>query len=211
MGEKIFVTGIDTEVGKTIISAVLVEALMADYWKPIQAGDLDYSDTMKVRELVSNDSSVFFEETYRLNTPASPHLAARLDNLSISMEEMNAPETNNNLIIEGAGGLMVPINDEGDFILDLVHKMSTKIVLVSKNYLGSINHTISAFEMLKSRGLKVDMLVFSGHANSETESIIEKHISPNVVLRFPFCERLNSGAINDYLSDNKKLIISEFS
>ena len=100
MGEKIFVTGIDTEVGKTIISAVLVEALMADYWKPIQAGDLDYSDTMKVRELVSNDSSVFFEETYRLNTPASPHLAARLDNLSISMEEMNAPETNNNLIIE---------------------------------------------------------------------------------------------------------------
>lgn len=211
MGEKIFVTGIDTEVGKTIISAVLVEALKADYWKPIQAGDLDYSDTMKVRELVSNDSSVFFEETYRLNTPASPHLAARLDNLSISMEQMIAPETNNNLIIEGAGGLMVPINDEGDFILDLVHKMSTKIVLVSKNYLGSINHTISAFEMLKSRGLKVDVLVFSGHTNSETESIIEKHISPNVVLKFPFYERLNSGSINDYLISNKKLIISEFS
>ncbi|MBT4775493.1 MAG: dethiobiotin synthase [Crocinitomicaceae bacterium] len=211
MCEKIFVTGIDTEVGKTIISAVLVEAMVADYWKPIQAGDLDYSDTMKVRDLVSNDTSVFFEENYRLKTPASPHLAARLDDLSISIEQINAPRTSNNLIIEGAGGLMVPINDEGDFILDLVEKMATKIVLVSKNYLGSINHTVSAFEMLKSRGLKVDLLVFSGHTNFETESIIEKHILPKSVLKFPFFEQLNSRVINEFSCNNKKLIFSGFS
>ena len=210
MGEKIFVTGIDTGVGKTIVSAVLVDALGADYWKPIQAGDLDHTDTMKVNELISNKVSVFFEEAFRLNTPASPHIAARIDGVLIDLDTMRIPESENNMIVEGAGGLMVPINDGGDFILDLVKKIATKIVLVSKNYLGSINHTISAFEMLKSRGLKVDLLVFSGNSNLESESVIEKHISPGSVLRFPHYDCINSDTISGFLFKYKDLITSEF-
>jgi dethiobiotin synthetase len=115
--QKIFVTGIGTDVGKTIVSAVLVEALQADYWKPIQAGDLDNSDTQKVQRLVTNTKSQFHKEAYRLNTPASPHYAAELDGIEISLNNIQLPQTTNQLIIEGAGGLMVPINQKGETII----------------------------------------------------------------------------------------------
>jgi dethiobiotin synthetase len=125
------VTGIGTEIGKSITSAVLVKYLKADYWKPIQSGDLDYSDTMKVQKLVSNLQTKFHIESYRLTQPYSPHYSAKLDEVNISLSEIKLPETENNLIVEGAGGLMVPLNDK-DLIIDLIAHLGLEVILVSK-------------------------------------------------------------------------------
>ena len=116
MNKSFFVTGIGTEIGKTVISALLVQALKADYWKPVQAGDLDFGDADKVKSWTDQTGNIFHPGSYLLNTPMSPHAAAERDGLVISMNEMKLPETTNHLIVEGAGGLMVPLND-GDCII----------------------------------------------------------------------------------------------
>lgn len=168
---KIFVTGIGTDVGKTIVSAVLTEALEADYWKPVQAGDLDQSDSIKLKNLISNEKTIIHPEGIKLSQPMSPHAAAEIDNISIDLSEFNLPKTENNIIIEGAGGLMVPLNDK-DLIVDLIEHLGAEVVLVSQNYLGSINHTILSVEVLKNRGVKVLGIVFNGNENLETEKYI---------------------------------------
>lgn len=168
---RLFVTGIGTEVGKTVISAILTEALEADYWKPVQAGDLDYSDTHKVKDLVSNSKSVFHSETHVLNHPMSPHAAAERDGVEISLNDFKIPHTDNNLVIEGAGGLMVPLNRR-DCIIDLIEGLGVEAVLVSRNYLGSINHTLLSVEALKSRGIAIKGIIFNDVENAETESVI---------------------------------------
>ena len=169
--QQLFVTGISTEVGKTIASAILVEALQADYWKPIQAGELEHSDSHKIVELISNSKSVIQKNSYALKTPMSPHAAAALENIVIDREQINAPETENHLVIEGAGGLLVPLNDE-DTILDIIMP-NYKVVVVSRHYLGSINHTLLTVGWLKERGYDV-FLIFSGNENKTTEEIILK-------------------------------------
>ena len=168
---RLFVTGIGTEVGKTVISAILTEALEADYWKPVQAGDLDYSDTHKVKDLVSNSKSVFHCETHALNHPMSPHAAAERDGVEISLNDFQIPKTDNHLVIEGAGGLMVPLNRK-DCMIDLIEGLGVEAVLVSRNYLGSINHTLLSVEALKSRGIAIKGIIFNDEENAETESVI---------------------------------------
>lgn len=167
---KIFVTGISTDVGKTVVSAILTESLQADYWKPIQAGDLQNSDSSKVGDLISNSRTVIHPERYQLNTPASPHLAAEIDNIIIDRTEINEPKTENHLIIEGAGGLFVPINDN-DNIIDLI-KTEYQVVVVSRHYLGSINHTLLSIEALQNRNISILGIVFSGDENPATEKLI---------------------------------------
>jgi dethiobiotin synthetase len=167
---KLFVTGIGTDVGKTIASAILVEALQADYWKPIQAGDLDHSDSIKVSALLSNSKSHIFENSYKLNTPASPHYAAQLDGITIDLSQIKEPKTANHLVIEGAGGLLVPLNDTA-CIIDLIQK-DYEVILVSRHYLGSINHTLLSLEALKSRNIPCAGIIFSGDENPATEAII---------------------------------------
>lgn len=169
---KLFITGIGTDVGKTIASAVIVEALEADYWKPIQAGDLDLSDTQKVKSKIKNQKSQFHPNAYALNTPASPHLAASVDGITIDLKQIIEPKTNNHLVIEGAGGILVPLNDT-DCIIDLIRK-EYKVIIVSRHYLGSINHTLMTFETLKNRNIKVSGIIFSGDENKATEEIILK-------------------------------------
>ncbi|MEM6864480.1 MAG: dethiobiotin synthase, partial [Bacteroidota bacterium] len=143
----VFITGISTEVGKTLASAIVVEALEADYWKPIQAGDLDRSDSHKIGQLVSNLKSRIHPNTYALNTPMSPHAAAEIDGVSIDLKKIVPPETQNHLVIEGAGGLLVPLN-ETDTINDLILP-EYKVIVVSRHYLGSINHTLLTVERLQ--------------------------------------------------------------
>lgn len=167
---KLFITGIGTDVGKTITSAIVTQALEADYWKPIQAGDLDNSDSHKIQRYICNDKTIIHENSYKLNTPASPHLAAELDNVTIDLKKIIEPKTDNHLVIEGAGGLLVPLN-ENDSIIDLIQK-DYKIILVSRHYLGSINHTLLSFEALKSQNLNVAGIIFSGDENQATEEII---------------------------------------
>lgn len=167
---KLFITGIGTDVGKTIASAIVIQALEADYWKPVQAGDLDQSDSHKIQKYISNDKTIIHENSYKLNTPASPHYAAELDGITIDIKKINEPKTSNHLVIEGAGGLLVPLNDH-DCIVDLIQK-DYKIIVVSRHYLGSINHTLMTFEILKSRKLNIAGIIFSGDENKATEEII---------------------------------------
>jgi dethiobiotin synthetase len=167
---KLFITGIGTDVGKTVASAIVTEALEADYWKPIQAGDLDASDTHKVKSRISNKKSQFHSNAYALNTPASPHYAASIDGVVIDLKNIKEPKTDNHLVIEGAGGVLVPLNDT-NCVIDLIQQ-DYKVILVSRHYLGSINHTLMTFEALKSRGIAIAGIIFSGDENKATESII---------------------------------------
>ena len=194
---KIFVTGIGTEIGKTIVSAVLTEALKADYWKPVQCGELDNSDTMKVQRLVGNKDSVFHPEAYRLAGFMSPHAAAPLEGVEIGLDSIIIPDTNNTLIIEGAGGLLVPLNGK-DLVIDLIDELDCEVVVVSQNYLGSINHSLLTIAALKERNIPITGIVFNGDVNKETEKIIlditgvkylgrlnqEKEITPEVIANY---------------------------
>ena len=167
---KLFITGIGTDVGKTIASAIVTQALEADYWKPIQAGDLDNSDSHKIQKYISNNTTEIHANSYKLNTPASPHLAAAKDGITIDIKNIIEPKTTNHIVIEGAGGLLVPLNDT-DCIIDLIQK-DYKVILVSRHYLGSINHTLLSFEALKSRKIPLAGIIFSGNENKATEEII---------------------------------------
>lgn len=175
-----FVTGISTEVGKTIASAILVEALNADYWKPVQAGELDNCDTKKVERLVSNSKSVFHKNSYALKTPMSPHAAADIDGVSIKLKDIKPPKTKNNLVIEGAGGLLVPLNNS-ETILDII-KPNYKVIVVSRHYLGSINHTLLTLKVLQDKGFDVS-IVYSGNEHKTTENIIQKMTKAKIIGR----------------------------
>ncbi len=171
MSEVYFVTGIDTNIGKTIASAVLVESLKADYWKPVQCGDLEHSDSMKVAELISNTDTKIHPETHRLQTPASPHLAAEIEERLIQLSDFSLPETKNKLVIEGAGGILVPLNNE-DTIIDLAKKFKAKVILVTKNYLGSLNHTLLSIDYLMRNKLEIAGMIFNGKENPSLEPFL---------------------------------------
>ena len=194
----IFVTGIGTEVGKTVVSAILVEALRADYWKPIQVGDLDETDTERVRKLLSNRHSFLHPETVRLRTAASPHAAARREGKEIRLGMFSVPQTAGRpLVIEGAGGVLVPLNEIHSMV-DLIEQLRCDAVVVSKHYLGSINHTLLTVEALERRGIEILGLVFNGEENADTESLIlsktgvpllgrirwEPRITPELIKRY---------------------------
>ena len=165
-----FVTGIDTDSGKTLVSAILCEALGYDYWKPIQAGLPRDSET--VQYLTSKVT--IHPEAYLLKTPASPHASAKLDNITIALEKIQVPNTANGLVIEGAGGCLVPLNDQ-DFVIDLAEKFNSEIILVADLYLGSINHSLLTVNLLSSRKYPVRGIIFNGRSNPESERIILQH------------------------------------
>jgi dethiobiotin synthetase len=171
MAATIFITGTGTGIGKTVVAAIVTEALQADYWKPVQAGFADGTDTKWVRERVTNTYTKFHPELYSLKLPASPHIAARAEGITIQLDKIIAaiPKTANTLVIEGAGGLLVPLNDR-EFVADLATAMGAKIILVSRNYLGSINHSLLTAEVCRSRGLAVAGWIFNDHfGNYEAE------------------------------------------
>jgi dethiobiotin synthetase len=167
---KLFITGIGTDVGKTVTSAIVTQALEADYWKPIQAGDLDNSDSHKVKSKIENQKSIIHPNAYALNTPASPHLAAEIDGIIIDLKKIIEPKTDNHLVIEAAGGILVPLNNN-DSIIDLI-KEDYKVIVVSRHYLGSINHTLLTLEALQSRKIEVAGIIFSGDEDKASESLI---------------------------------------
>jgi dethiobiotin synthetase len=171
MNKNLIIAGISTEVGKTIVSAIVVEALQADYWKPVQSGYPTDSDTRTVQGLISNATSRFHPESYRLREPLSPHAAARIDGVRIDVEQLTLPETDNALVVELAGGLLVPLNDDM-LNIDLVARWKWPVVLVSRHYLGSINHTLLSVEACRNRRIPVLGIVFNGPANPDTETAI---------------------------------------
>jgi len=194
----IFITGIGTDVGKTIAAAILAEALEADYWKPVQAGYKEGTDSTFMHAVISNDKTVIHPETYKLKLAASPHLAARdegikidLDNiyrdyLSIELNTHHPPLTTHHLIIEGAGGLMVPLN-ENEFVIDLIKKLNTKVILVSRNYLGSINHSLLTAAVCKQNNIEVLGWIFNDHYMNYEDEIVQWSGCPKII-SIPFSE-----------------------
>ncbi|WP_242927286.1 dethiobiotin synthase [Pontibacter vulgaris] len=189
--KQYFVTGIGTDVGKTVAAAILTQALQADYWKPVQAGGLDFTDTDMVKSLVSNENSVFHPEAYRLKMASSPHKAAAAEGIEIDVHGLKLPETSNNLIVEGAGGLMVPLNKRY-LVLDLVQQLGLEVILVSRNYLGSINHTLLTAEVLRYRKVPVAGIIFNGEENPTSEDFIIKYTGlrrlPSIRQEADFCQ-----------------------
>lgn len=201
MQKKYFITGISTEVGKTIVAAIVTEALEADYWKPVQAGELENSDTHKVKKLISNSKSVFHPNSYALETPMSPHAAAEIDGITIDINKIQEPETENNLVIEGAGGVLVPLNDTTT-ILDLI-KPQYKVIVVSRHYLGSINHTLLTLNLLKEKGFEV-AVIFSGDEHKTTEAIIKKMSGVAIIGRIDEEPYFDKNVIKEYAEKLKE-------
>jgi dethiobiotin synthetase len=169
--KKYFVTAISTDSGKTVVSAILTNALQADYWKPVQAGT-ELTDSNTIKALLRSNKSIIHEESYLLNLAASPHLSAKVQNTYIDMNAIQLPDTKgNDLIIEGAGGILVPLN-ETDCVADLIQQLDAEIILISNHYLGSINHTLLTAQELKRRNIYVKGIVFNGSLNEESERII---------------------------------------
>lgn len=191
MSKKYIITGIGTDVGKTVVSAIISEALKATYWKPIQAGDLDNSDSIKVNKWTTDNVTVL-EERYRLKSPMSPHAAAKIDGVEIEISDVQLPDIEGNLILEGAGGIMVPINQNGDTYLDVFEQLKLPVIIVSRNYLGSINHTLMTTEMLQNRGVEIKGIIFSGVSNEESESIILSKTKLNCLARIPEADEVNA-------------------
>lgn len=193
---KFIISGIGTDVGKTVASAIIAQALEATYWKPVQAGDLQFTDSIKVDQW-TDDKVTVLPERYRLNAPMSPHAAAEIDGVAIKKTDFEVPDVTGNLIIEGAGGLMVPVNSEGLLYIDLFVSWKLPVILISRHYLGSINHTLLSAEALKSRNIPIAGVVFVGDQNEATESIILKVTGIPLIGRIPLAEEVNRDFVQD--------------
>jgi dethiobiotin synthetase len=187
-----FVTGIGTDVGKTVVSAILCEALRADYWKPIQTGIELGKDSDAVKSLLTNSSSVIHPESYLFSKPLSPHVASESE--IIELKNIQIPQTKNHLIIEGAGGILVPIN-QTETLLDVIKKVQAEVVLVSRNYLGSINHTLLSVEVLKQHQVPIKGIIFNGEDVCNGEEIIIKKTNLKVLGRIPEIKHLDKETI----------------
>lgn len=170
---KLFITGIGTEIGKTVCSAILVEHFKTDYWKPVQSGDLHYTDSNKIEKWT--DNTYCHPETYRLQLAASPHQSAKAENIQINLDDFQLPDTGNSLIVEGAGGLMVPLSDDV-FMIDLIEQLKLPTALVVRNYLGCINHTLLSIMALEQRNIKLEYLILNGELPEDTERVICNYI-----------------------------------
>lgn len=197
-----FVTGIDTDSGKTLVSAILCEALGADYWKPVQAGlPLDRET---VKGLISDPSIQLHDEQYFLKFPASPHAAAKLEDISIEMDCFTLPPTERPLVIEGAGGCLVPLNQE-NFVIDIAERLKCEIVVVADLYLGSINHTLLTVSELRRRQLPIKGIIFNGERNPQSEEIILHHADVRCLLRIDKEKEINRQVVRTYAD---KLLIT---
>ena len=196
-----FITAIHTDSGKTLVSAIVTEMLEANYWKPIQSGEP--KDTDAVKRLVSNSKTQYFKEAYFLKTPASPHASAIIDGVHIDLSQIVLPDSTSDLVIEGAGGVLVPLNDK-DMVIDIAGQIDCEVILVSNLYLGSINHTLLTYELLKSRGLKVKGLIFNGQSNPESERIIELYTGLKVLLRIDQEEVIDQIVVKKYAAELKE-------
>ncbi|AZA76589.1 dethiobiotin synthase [Chryseobacterium sp. G0186] len=180
---KLFITGIGTEIGKTVCSAILVQYFKADYWKPIQSGDLHYTDSKKIETWT--DTPACHPETYRLQLAASPHQSAREENIQINLDDFQLPETQNSLIVEGAGGLMVPLSDH-TFMIDLIENLNIPTALVVRNYLGCINHTLLSIMALQQKNIKLEYLILNGNFPEDTERVLCSFIEKETkIIRIP--------------------------
>lgn len=195
MTKQIFITGIGTSVGKTVASAIVCQSLGADYWKPIQAGDLDHGDKHEVASLISDQRCFIHPNQFALNSPMSPHAAAEIDQVQITAEAIKRPKTTNHLVIEGAGGLLVPIN-QTETIMDLL-KPDDHVIVVSRHYLGSINHSLMTIKLLQQAQFRISV-IFNGNHNPATENVIKNMTDVDIIGRIDELEHIDKNTVNQY-------------
>lgn len=199
----IVICGIGTNVGKTVVSAILASLTGFDYWKPVQAGNLDASDGHTVKQWVTNPSLKVHPETYRLQKPCSPHLAARLEGKNLSSKEIKLPSFSQGILIEMAGGVMVPINSN-ELLIDAFSPWDCQWILVSKHYLGSINHTLLSVEFLRARGCKLLGIIFNGPSHPVNESFLLNYTSLPCIGRLLPEKQIDSTTLQTYAKQWKK-------
>lgn len=197
MSAKIFITGIGTDVGKTLVSKILCRVWSADYWKPMQSGDLHALDSQKVASIQDENFQVIPEQ-FLLSQPLSLHAAAEIDGIQLKVTDFKLPDTERNLIVEGAGGLLVPMNSDGDTILTLIQHLKIPVVLVSRHYLGSINHTLLSVKALKSQQIPILGIIFVGKALPGTEEVISMHTNLPILAKIPILEPFTDETIEAY-------------
>lgn len=189
-----FVTGTDTEVGKTVACAYLMRALGTDYWKPVQSGLEGETDTEAVQRLTGLPPERFHPSAYALRAPLSPHESARRDGVRIALEAFAAPKTARLLLVEGAGGILVPLNEEA-LMVDLMKRLALPVVLVVRSTLGTINHTLLSLEALRARRLEVAGIVMNGPPNAANRAAIEDYGQVRVLAEIPTLSPLNAESL----------------
>ena len=204
--KKYFISGIGTDVGKTVVSAVLTEALQADYWKPVQCGFAEGTDSGNVKKLISNLTSVFHKEAYLLKEPASPHIAAAKKNIRIEKSNIQLPVTNNNLIIEGAGGLLVPLNEK-EYVIELAQQFDAAVVLVISYYLGCINHSLLSIDYLLSHNYKIQGLIFNGNFDEGVLTAIKNYKDLPVLAEIPGAKQIDKNFVSEQAA---KINVNQF-
>ena len=197
------VVGIHTGIGKTVCSAIMTEALGYDYWKPVQAGDLDESDSIFIKNHISTPLSKIHREAFCLTEAMSPHAAAKIDNIEITLETLNLPATQNGLIVETAGGIMSPLSDSL-VVLDLIKHLGLPVVLVTQDYLGSINHTLLSIEILRGVDIPILGLVFSGKKVATSRDFISQYAGLETLFEIPFFEKLDRETIVKFAKNISK-------
>jgi len=202
---KLFVTGIGTDVGKTVVSAILCEALQADYWKPVQTGTYYGTDSDKIKKYISNTKTQIHPETYCLKHYMSPHAAAEMEGVNIELNNIVAPKTENTLIIEGAGGLMVPLNHKKELIIDLIQKLEAETIVVIQNYMGSINHSLLTLEVLKYRKMKIAGVIINGPPHQLSHDIIMEYCGEKLLGKVGKENVMDKAIISRYAPEFKNI------
>lgn len=194
---SIIIAGIHTGIGKTVCSAVICQALGYDYWKPVQAGELDNSDSIFIKRNVTNPDTVIHRERYQLTIPASPHYAAEMDGVEIKPADFILPQTDNDIVVETAGGIMSPLSN--NFLnIDLMGQLQLPVIIVSNNYLGSINHTLLTVAAMQQRNIPVKGLVFSGSEFASTREFILQYTQLPLLFSIPAFEEITPQGIADF-------------
>ena len=200
MSNSYFITGIGTDVGKTVVSSILCELLHATYWKPIQSGDLQNSDSKKIQQWLNNTVEII-PEAYLFSEALSPHVASKIDGVSINPAMLNLPKTAGNLIVEGAGGWLVPINEDGITFADLAEQWNLPVILVSRHYLGSINHTLLSIESIQSRNVNIHGIIYVGEPLPDTCEIIEKITGVKTLFSVPLFDKVDTDTIKLFVKE----------
>ncbi|MBI9074634.1 MAG: dethiobiotin synthase [Desulfatibacillum sp.] len=191
--DRVFVTGTDSGIGKTTVSAILMAGLPnSGYWKPVQSGTEDVTDSQWVRRMTGLPETRFYPETYRLKAPLPPHASAAMENVTIDLEKFWVPYLGSleRLIVEGVGGVMVPLNEQ-HFVLDLMKRLNYPVILVCRNGRGAINHTLLTLEQLRNQGLNILGVVLNGPPIASNRQAIERYGKVQVMAELPVLETIN--------------------
>jgi len=199
--KKFFITGTDTSVGKTLFCSILMDKFLYDYWKPIQTGNKNDNDTIYIKKICKIPSNRFYKPAFSFRKSLSPHQAAKYENVSINLNNIKKPITNNPLIIEGIGGILVTLNNK-NLIIDLIKKLKFPVIIVSRSTLGTINHTLMTIKILRQNKIKIYGVVLNGVMNKKNAQSIEHFGKVKVLAQIPFFKKISLKKIKNFTNQN---------